>query len=623
MDKKNINLFNLNFFCKNEKSIIDIYTKNIDIILFNIFSSKHFSYNNQVVFKREKYNHPLFLNYNYCLFCHDKIRTKYYKKNLINTHKKDISLFDFMENHNIKLKKQKDKKKRITRRFIKSFDKSENNLDSNFNSDTEIFIECYNKKNINISYSKNNDTLKSFKTNDFSSISNENNSKSNDINIDEDLNMNINIDEEKLKRKFKKLNSYGINKDKLYSKFRKGRKSIIKKDFLKGLNKSSDNLIIEENDKSNSNVNYFSIIKNYASNKFLNKLKKSTRQRKISENKKDINNQIKNDFCSICLGEIKNKCILTCGDYFCKDCMIERIKNILKNVAEFDKMKCPLCNEPIEEKTLKRLLTEKEFDFYEKIKMRIEGLKNKNLIPCPYPDCEGFADKNNIQKKSIFVCQNNHYFCGKCIEVVEFNDIHPKFRHLCRNKYPETMKYLKSKKNRKIIKKCPNCNCWVQKEQYNCNNVKCTNIWCNYEFCWICKSQYDESHYKNPFSMCFGLSAIDPENYFTKHKRMRLIRCMIIVLILVFVILPFFVILFSYVIILVLVFGFFIDATGFRNVKFKTRFARKMFYNIFLLYCFMISIILIPLGHLSFILLIFLMPIYFLIKKLRRQDDFD
>ena len=44
--KKNINIFNLNFFCKNEKSIIDIYTKKTDVIVFN---NKH-------AFKAEKYN---------------------------------------------------------------------------------------------------------------------------------------------------------------------------------------------------------------------------------------------------------------------------------------------------------------------------------------------------------------------------------------------------------------------------------------------------------------------------------------------------------------------------------------------------------------------------------------
>lgn len=612
MEKKNINIFNLNFFCKNEKSIIDIYTKKTDVIVFN---NKH-------AFKAEKYNHPLFLNYNYCLFCQNKKKTKYYIKNLINIHNSNISLFSFMKNNNIKLKKPDNQKGKIIRRFIKSFEKNNNTFDLNSNSDTELYIEHNNEK-INISNRENNDTLNSFKSKDFSSISLEK-SKIKEKNI-EKLKSNLKEEEKKEYIKFKKIRSSAIYPNNLFSKFTKTSK---KKSHII-LNKSSDNLIIPDNaqngkDKTSSNQSYFSLIKDLAMNNFIKNrtAQKPNFRRKISENKKYNNNDnnIKNDKCSICLGEIKGKCTLICGDYFCKECITERVKNILKNVAEFDKMICPLCNEPIDKKTLQRLLNEDEFDFYEKIKMRIEGLKNKNLIPCPYPDCEGFADKNTLNKNSIFICQNNHYFCSKCNEVVDIKFILPKFHHVCINKYPKTTKYFNAQKKKSIIKKCPNCNCWVQKEQYNCNNVTCSNIWCNYEFCWICKSPYDENHYKNPFSICFGLSSINSENYFTKNKRMRILRSMIIILIFIFIILPFFVLLFSYVIILIFSFGF---KPGMKNIKFKSTFGHKCFYRIFLIYCFLISIILIPFGHVCLILIIFATPFFILIKRMLCRDDFD
>ena len=73
MEKNNINIFNKNFVCENENSINDIYLKKNDIFLFN----------NEVIFKKEKYLHPLFLNYNYCLFCYNKRKTKYFMKNII------------------------------------------------------------------------------------------------------------------------------------------------------------------------------------------------------------------------------------------------------------------------------------------------------------------------------------------------------------------------------------------------------------------------------------------------------------------------------------------------------------------------------------------------------------
>ena len=83
--------------------------------------------------------------------------------------------------------------------------------------------------------------------------------------------------------------------------------------------------------------------------------------------------------------------------------------------------------------------------------MRIEGLKNKNLIPCPFPDCEGFANKSDIHKNFIFICQNNHYFCQRCKEVVDKKYLSQKNKHLCENKYPKTMKYFKFKKKRNIL----------------------------------------------------------------------------------------------------------------------------------------------------------------------------
>ena len=53
MAENNINLFNKNFHCNNINSIIEIYERKNDIYLFN----------NSVIFRTEKYMHPLFLNY--------------------------------------------------------------------------------------------------------------------------------------------------------------------------------------------------------------------------------------------------------------------------------------------------------------------------------------------------------------------------------------------------------------------------------------------------------------------------------------------------------------------------------------------------------------------------------
>ena len=637
MENININKFKKNFCIDNESLIIDVYSKKSDIFLFN----------NQVLFKTEKYSHPLFLNYNYCLFCYDKRKTKYFIKNLIETHNSDILLFDYMKNRKIKLKRENDKKGKIIRRFIHSHDRNDNkenfnNINSNINSDTDLYIEINKNDKINEYKSKENNNIISKKDNikindsskylesdELSSITLEENSKSKE----KSLEANIKIDNEKeneqedeiINEKMIKLKSHVINEDRLKFKFGKNNNQIKTKTSGENniLNKSSDYLIVDEIKKTNTTNNYFSVLKNFALDK-VRKMKRPYSIRKLRKRTSVIlSKNIKNDKCKICIGKIQEKFTLICGHYFCRECLYERIKSILNCISDFDKIRCPICNELIDNNSLKRLLNEEEFNFYEKIKMRIEGLRNKNLIPCPYPDCEGFANRLTENKTSIFICQNNHYFCEKCMEVVDKNLFLTKKKHLCKIKDAKTMNYFKLKKKQNIIKRCPNCNCWVQKEQNSCNNVQCSNIWCNYEFCWICKSPYDEYHYKNPFSMCFGLSSINSKTYFTKNKRTRLIRCMIIFLILIFILLPITIAFFSMFEIFTCVFAILIDKSGLRNVKLKSKFAHKFFYRIFLLFYFLISLAFIPLGYLSLGLIIIITPFIFLFKKFSNNNDFD
>ena len=637
MEKNNINIFKKNFFCDNEKIINDVYLTKSDILLFN----------NLIIFKKEKYCHPLFLNYNYCLFCHKKKKTKYFKKNLIESHINDISLFDYMKNKNIKLKKASNKKEKLIRRFVHSLDKENKingidnndnnkiNLEANINSDTELYVDFKinhknNKRNANESKDNSNKDnnvnkeINKFKVDDCSSITYEENTNSKDLNLE----MNLKIDKENINEKklvtLQKFKSHHINEDKfdLNLKQESNKKALIQ-NIKNMLNKSSDFLI--SNGKEKEKAKHFSIIKSLGFPRF-GKYKLSFNIKKTQRKAQDfITNKINIDHCAICLGEIHEKYTLICGDFFCRECIYERIKNILNNISEFDKIRCPLCNEPIEEQSLKRLLNDKEFEFYEKIKMKIEGLKNKNLIPCPYPDCEGFADKNIEYKNKIYVCQNNHYFCQKCMEALDPKLLFPNKKHTCKNSNEKamTLKYFRIQKKKNLIKKCPNCDCWVQKEQNSCNNVICSNIWCNFEFCWICREPYDDYHYRNPFSMCFGLASINTVNYFTKNKRMRLLRCILIIVILIFILIPFCLFFFSFIEVFLYVFLFILEKSEFRNVRLKSKIAHKIFYRLMILFYLFLSFGLIPLGYISLVLMIIIIPAIFLFKKLKNNDDFD
>ena len=102
-----------------------------------------------------------------------------------------------MKNRNIKLKKENNKKGKIIRRFIHSFDRNENLENNNYinvsiGSDTELYIEANKKNNIDMEKNKNsknvinkkdnqvnvNVRLKSLESDELSSITLEENTKS-------------------------------------------------------------------------------------------------------------------------------------------------------------------------------------------------------------------------------------------------------------------------------------------------------------------------------------------------------------------------------------------------------------------------------------------------------------
>ena len=143
-DEDNIDFFNSNFVCDDEKQIIDLYKveKTVE--------------NNDRISKKiqiEKYNHPLFLNYNYCLFCLERRKTKYNQNNLDSMHNNvNMKIIaEFLERNQISLKKPKNKEEKLSkRRFIHSYEMNQKKSIENYqcyDSDTELYIEKNNKDN--------------------------------------------------------------------------------------------------------------------------------------------------------------------------------------------------------------------------------------------------------------------------------------------------------------------------------------------------------------------------------------------------------------------------------------------------------------------------------------------
>ena len=127
---KMINTFNTNFNWIDIAKILKLYEKDK---------------------KEHKYLHPLFTNYNYCLFCGTKAKTKYYTKNLEDSHiqLKDKTIGEYLLNNKITLKQIKNKKVKLTkRRFIHSYENISNNLKTIIKeeSDTELYVHNSIKK---------------------------------------------------------------------------------------------------------------------------------------------------------------------------------------------------------------------------------------------------------------------------------------------------------------------------------------------------------------------------------------------------------------------------------------------------------------------------------------------
>lgn len=723
-----INIFNKNFKCNDVKKIIKLYKKDISLI----------EYFKDINLKKEKYQHPLFKNYNYCLFCEKKQKTKYYSKNLINEHMEleDKTIGHYLLNNNIRLREIRNKKEKIVkRRFIHSYNnikRNENNnrqsiIMKNSESDTELYIYNDNyqsikpkRKNTNFSrnvkngikegkkklktksksikikrnivfnneYIDKNKKMKKQISSDYNKInrlisqhgnSSErkididdsiiyenqkeiNNNKNNQNNL-EDAKTDINNDND-----FFDKNNFIIDikkSDELLKNKRHSLKQTKNKNneinLIESTNLNSETKFIIENNKNRTNNELICISKenekeedkeSHKSNNLFDVFKETKKLlgfgrnstllkgRTLSNNNGNLDNKFlrntttrdlkilqkksknfleKNDNCSICLNEIKEKFTLICGDFFCRDCIRETIITAMKAISNLDKLHCPTCNEHIEENTIKKLLNEEEFKQYKKLITRIEGLKNKDYLPCPYPDCPGFADISQFNHNNIIYCQNNHNFCKKCLKVLDNSALN---EHKCNENLfgeeEETMRFFKENKN---YRKCPNCQTMVVREGGGCNNMTCTNVWCGYEFCWICNRKYDDSHYKNPLSMCFGLSEMNYEGRLAKYSRVRFCRCMFIFILIIFVILPVIIVFFSLFEVCLYIISFVLDGSAMKNIKLKSLFAHKFFYKIVYLFFIAIGVAYIPLGYMSLAVFFVASPVFCICNRLKIKND--
>ena len=126
---------------------------------------------------------------------------------------------------------------------------------------------------------------------------------------------------------------------------------------------------------------------------------------------------------------------------------------------------------------------------YQKFKLKSDLYNDPNVKFCPIKDCESYARKEGDNK--YVTCGEGHKFCFICSKPWHG-------RKKCDDEIDKDFK--KWKKN-KVIKKCPKCKMWTEKN-LGCNHMTCAE--CKYQWCWLCGGKYSDGHFEVGGS-CSGL----------------------------------------------------------------------------------------------------------------------
>ena len=226
--------------------------------------------------------------------------------------------------------------------------------------------------------------------------------------------------------------------------------------------------------------------------------------------------------CELCEEFIDNSNFIThinCGKSYCSNCWLnyfrEKINSRILNIKCLTE-KCV----DLEKEFIKKIIQHDDELYYKYnlFQKRISILNNKNYIPCPIPDCEGYAIKNNqkqyqFENENYMQCINNHIFCNKCKNISHGS------KDCSDNEEDNINKdyvLYRSKTEDKELKQCPNCNILISRNE-GCNHIICKN--CNYQFCWLCLGKYEPNHYE--VGRCAGQAFPIPEgtlNFFDRFQ---------------------------------------------------------------------------------------------------------
>jgi len=219
----------------------------------------------------------------------------------------------------------------------------------------------------------------------------------------------------------------------------------------------------------------------------------------LDEEKRKLQDELdhKHYLCLICGDEysIENIYVLdNCNHKYCIDCL-EQMLMVKINDGSVQEINCPdpTCGNQIDYNQIKQIVRdERTFAKYEEFNLK----KTLETIPdlrwCPRPGCGNAMIGSN--DNPMMICSNDSCrfsFCFRCKEEWHADVTCEKYQEWKVENNEAEARYIDWVKTN--TRDCPKCRANIQKNG-GCNHMTCSN--CRHEFCWLCKIDYNSSHWE-------------------------------------------------------------------------------------------------------------------------------
>ena len=182
---------------------------------------------------------------------------------------------------------------------------------------------------------------------------------------------------------------------------------------------------------------------------------------------------------------------LNCGHLFCRDCWFHYFEQkITEAVTDILCMEND-CSEKAPENFILEILAENKdlLSKFQRYKKNQEIMNDPNSKFCPIKGCDSYGTRKDASEKYI-KCKKGHKFCFVCLKGWHGDEGCDK----------EIEKDFQLWKKDKVVKRCPNCEMWTEKNE-GCNHMTCVS--CKFQWCWLCEKKYTDRHFQ--FGTCQGL----------------------------------------------------------------------------------------------------------------------